>query len=259
MRALCVAFASEDPNELDLAKGDMIVVTKMKRDGWWEGHKKDDTQHTGVFPSTFVEITGRAETEGLDRGSSFRKRLESQMKRSMQRKKKLGAISMTAATPSGTPAKKTLFMRVPKFFEHRSDLIRAELQHSEKVTSMIKKEIESTMKVMERTEAEVAAKRERLREKSAPLSMPAHSVLDHVPAHARARTKLSVGIEITSSFGDFLDAWDEIHDHTTASDSDSIARAGSNLFAKASASDAFKTVNIYSFEKTVLFVYLKNK
>lgn len=73
-------FTSEDPAELDLTKGDKVIVTKMKRDGWWEGHKRGDDSKKGVFPSTFVEITGRAETEGLDHASSFRKRLESQMK-----------------------------------------------------------------------------------------------------------------------------------------------------------------------------------
>ncbi|KAM9968707.1 hypothetical protein ACTFIW_000580 [Dictyostelium discoideum] len=47
-------FESKEPNELNLKKGDIIVVLAKDSSGWWQGINQS-TQATGWFSNTFVE------------------------------------------------------------------------------------------------------------------------------------------------------------------------------------------------------------
>jgi hypothetical protein len=46
------AYEATNPDELSLAIGDVIVITKQDEEGWWEGKLNGKT---GVFPNNFVE------------------------------------------------------------------------------------------------------------------------------------------------------------------------------------------------------------
>ena len=46
------AFRAEEANEISLAVGDLVRVTNVADDGWWEGHVG---QRSGLFPGNHVE------------------------------------------------------------------------------------------------------------------------------------------------------------------------------------------------------------
>ena len=222
-------FCSEDVKELDLHKGDKIVVTKLSPDGWWEGLNSDET--TGIFPSTFVEITGRAEgkTAGLNKASSFRKRLEMQMHRSMARKKKLKSAPAISRALSGKKVSKIFKARVPRAFEHRSDILRAEIKHSENTAEAMKAEMKAMQEKMQRLQKSINEKRA----VTTRVQSPIDATVPPADIHHRAKTNLSVGIDISTSFGKFLEAWDEINQPADVApmQTSAIARTGSKLFA----------------------------
>eukprot|EP00116_Pleurobrachia_bachei_P002936 sb/3463198/ len=52
VRAVYTFKVDSGPRYLEFIVGDMILVTKKSRDGWWEGRMNDKT---GTFPASFVE------------------------------------------------------------------------------------------------------------------------------------------------------------------------------------------------------------
>ena len=51
-------YEPENPDELKLTVGDILIVINKEEEGWWEGELKGKT---GMFPSNFVEVLPSAE------------------------------------------------------------------------------------------------------------------------------------------------------------------------------------------------------
>lgn len=51
-------YEPENPDELKLTVGDILIVINKEEEGWWEG---DLNGKTGMFPSNFVELLPSAE------------------------------------------------------------------------------------------------------------------------------------------------------------------------------------------------------
>ncbi|KAF0687865.1 Aste57867_20452 [Aphanomyces stellatus] len=50
------AYTPQEPDELALHAGDVVVVTESLDDGWCRGYVAADPKHPGVFPSNYVDI-----------------------------------------------------------------------------------------------------------------------------------------------------------------------------------------------------------
>ena len=51
-------YEPENPDELKLTVGDILIIINKEEEGWWEG---DLNGKTGMFPSNFVEMLPCAE------------------------------------------------------------------------------------------------------------------------------------------------------------------------------------------------------
>lgn len=51
-------YQPENPDELKLTVGDILIVTNKEEEGWWEG---DLNGKIGMFPTNFVELLPNAE------------------------------------------------------------------------------------------------------------------------------------------------------------------------------------------------------
>ena len=53
-------YAATRPDELPLEEGDLVVITSVTDEGWWEGELNGAT---GWFPSNYVELLTDEETQ----------------------------------------------------------------------------------------------------------------------------------------------------------------------------------------------------
>ncbi|KAG8195484.1 hypothetical protein JTE90_010788 [Oedothorax gibbosus] len=48
------SFEAEEENELSFEQGDMLTITRLRSDGWWEA--TNTSEQTGLVPSTFLKV-----------------------------------------------------------------------------------------------------------------------------------------------------------------------------------------------------------